>query len=100
MASVVLPVDRLGVITTIPRFLLSGFNGLSLMFGIILMILSIEVYKRTKRSYLLTMIALAGGFVFTLLKGFNLSLIFILPVIMVVFFSLRNQFVKQRAPIL
>ncbi|MFB8733717.1 hypothetical protein ACEQPO_06405 [Bacillus sp. SL00103] len=31
MASVVLPVDRLGVITSIPRFLLSGFNGLSLM---------------------------------------------------------------------
>ena len=85
MASVVLPVDRLGVITSIPRFLLSGFNGLSLMFGIILMILSIEVYKRTKRSYVLTMISLAGGFVFTLLKGFNLSLIFILPVIMAVF---------------
>ncbi|CAM5424784.1 phosphatidylglycerol lysyltransferase [Bacillus safensis FO-36b] [Bacillus safensis subsp. safensis] len=50
------------------------------------MILSIEVYKRTKRSYVLTMISLAGGFVFTLLKGFNLSLIFILPVIMAVFF--------------
>ncbi|KPN12714.1 phosphatidylglycerol lysyltransferase [Bacillus australimaris] len=98
MASVVLPVDRLGVITSIPHFLLSGFNGLSLMFGIILMILSIEVYKRTKRSYALTMISLAGGFVFTLLKGFNLSLIFILPVIMAVFFSLRSQFVKQQAP--
>ncbi|BBP87949.1 hypothetical protein BsIDN1_15670 [Bacillus safensis] len=49
MASVVLPVDRLGVITSIPRFLLSGFNGLSLMFGIILMILSIEVYKKNEK---------------------------------------------------
>lgn len=65
LASVSLPIDRLTVIPHIPRPALLLFNGLSLSSALILLILPIELYKRTKRSYTMAITALVGGFVFS-----------------------------------
>ncbi|MCC2930446.1 bifunctional lysylphosphatidylglycerol flippase/synthetase MprF [Bacillus sp. LBG-1-113] len=97
LASVSLPIDRLTVIPHIPHPVLLLFNGLSLSSALILLILPIELYKRTKRSYTMAITALVGGFVFSFLKGLNISAIFILPIIIVLLVLLKKQFVREQA---
>ncbi|MGK9429981.1 bifunctional lysylphosphatidylglycerol flippase/synthetase MprF [Bacillus atrophaeus] len=97
LVSVSLPIDKLTVIPHIPRPALLLFNGLSLSSALILLILPIELYKRTKRSYMMAVTALVGGFVFSFLKGLNISAIFILPIVIVLFVLLKKQFVREQA---
>ncbi len=97
LASVALPIDRETVIPHIPRPALLAFNALSLSAALILLILPIELYKRTKRSYSMAVAALVGGFVFSFLKGLNISAIFILPVVIVLLVLLKRQFIREQA---
>ncbi len=41
--------------------------------------------------------ALVGGFVFSFLKGLNISAIFILPVVIVLLVLLKRQFIREQA---
>ncbi|AGN35368.1 putative phosphatidylglycerol lysyltransferase MprF [Bacillus paralicheniformis ATCC 9945a] len=97
IASVALPIDRITLIPNIPKYMLVFFNGLSLSFGLILLILPLELYRRTKRSYYMTLTALVLAFLFTLFKGFNISAVFMIPVVFVLFVLLRGQFTRERA---
>ncbi|NPC91891.1 bifunctional lysylphosphatidylglycerol flippase/synthetase MprF [Bacillus sp. WMMC1349] len=97
IASVSLPIDKFTLMLDLPENILTLFNALSLSFGLILLILPLELYKRTKRSYYMTLTALTFAFVFTVFKGFNLSAIFMIPLVFLLFVLLRGQFMRDRA---
>ena len=45
----------------------------------------------------MTLTALVLAFLFTLFKGFNISAVFMIPVVFVLFVLLRGQFTRERA---
>lgn len=97
LASAALPIDRSTLITDIPRHMLTVLNGLSISFGLILLIVPLELYKRTKRSLYLALTALAFAFVFSIFKGFNISAVFITPIVFILLILLRRQFTRERS---
>lgn len=68
LASAALPIDRSMLIPDLSRHALTVLNGLSISFGLILLIVPLELYKRTRRSLYMTLTALAFAFVFSFLK--------------------------------
>ncbi|MFT0803954.1 bifunctional lysylphosphatidylglycerol flippase/synthetase MprF [Bacillus swezeyi] len=96
LVSVALPIDRVTLIPHVSKHMLTFFNGLSLSFALILLILPLELYRRTKRSYYMTLTALAFAFVFSLFKGFNISAVFLIPLVFILFILLKGQFTRER----
>lgn len=97
LASAALPIDRSMLIPDLSRHALTVLNGLSISFGLILLIVPLELYKRTRRSLYMTLTALVFAFVFSLFKGFNISAVFIIPLVFILFILLRGQFTRERA---
>ncbi|MBO9128304.1 bifunctional lysylphosphatidylglycerol flippase/synthetase MprF [Bacillus sp. 165] len=69
--------------------------GLALSFGILLLILSGGIYRRTKRAYYMAVFVLIGGIISNALKGIDLEESLILLIVLTVLFMLRKLFVRQ-----
>ncbi|MGG4017972.1 bifunctional lysylphosphatidylglycerol flippase/synthetase MprF [Priestia megaterium] len=80
----------------VPKQLIQISFGLSLSFGVLLILLTKGVYHQTKRSYYMICFVLIGGAVFNALKGIDLEETFLLLIILAVFYALRTRFVKER----
>jgi len=80
----------------VPKQLVQVSFSLSLSFGVLLILLSKGVYHQTKRAYYMISIALIGGAVFNALKGIDLEETSLLLIILVVFYTLRKRFVRER----
>lgn len=79
-----------------PKSLIQLSFSLSLTFGILLLILSRGIYYGTKRSYYMTIVSLIGAAIFNTLKGIDIEETFILVIVLVVLYMIRNRFVREQ----
>ncbi|WP_410991198.1 bifunctional lysylphosphatidylglycerol flippase/synthetase MprF [Bacillus cereus] len=83
----------------VPEYIIQIAFGLSLTFGIILLILSPGVYKGTKRSYYMMIVALIGAVLFSILKGIDIEVVFMLLIVLVVLYMLRKRFIREKVAV-
>lgn len=82
----------------VPKYFIQMSFDLSLCVGVLLILLAKPIYKRTRQAYNMTIIVLITGIIFNTLKGIDIEGSFFLLIILVIFYLLRKQFVREQIP--
>jgi len=82
-----------------PDWMMPILSGLVFGFGLILLALTRGIYRRTKRSYWLALVAMCGGGLACLMRGMNWRLALFIFIAGLLLFLLRGQFTRIRSEV-